>query len=87
MIGQIEKKWQLFLEIEDGGDRHFEFIFPNMHFRRHRCVLNQSSNITTKFDDDLSISNKMAKFFKIQDGGGCHLELWLCRLFDVNNVF
>jgi len=26
MIGRIVKKWQLFFEIQDGGDRHFEFV-------------------------------------------------------------
>jgi len=25
MIGQAVKKWQLFFEIQDGGDRHLEF--------------------------------------------------------------
>jgi len=26
IIGQIVKKWQLFFEILDGGDRHLEFL-------------------------------------------------------------
>jgi len=26
MIGRIVKKWQPFLEIQDGGDRHLEFF-------------------------------------------------------------
>jgi len=25
-IGQIEMKWQQFFEIQDGGDRHLEFL-------------------------------------------------------------
>jgi len=30
---------------------------------------------------------KWQQFFKIQDGGDRHLELWLRRFFDVTNVF
>jgi len=32
-------------------------------FRRHRCVLNQSSNFPTKFNDARSICNEMATVF------------------------
>jgi len=32
--------------------------------RRRRCVLNQSSNIPTKFDDDWSIGTEMATAFR-----------------------
>jgi len=32
-------------------------------FRRHRCALNQSSNIPTKFGDDWSKSKEMATVF------------------------
>jgi len=32
--------------------------FGNLHFRRHRRVLNQSCNIPTKFGDDPSNSSK-----------------------------
>jgi len=61
-IGQIVKKWQQLFEIQDYGGRHLE-LWLRRFFRRHRCDLNQSSNIPTKFGDDWSNSKEMATVF------------------------
>jgi len=42
------------------------WILPNIHFRRHRCVLKQTSNIPFKYDVDLSLSNEMATVIRNQ---------------------
>jgi len=89
MIGQIVKKWQQFFAIQDDGGRygrHLE-LWLLRFFRRYRCVLNQSSNIPTKFGDDWSNCKEKANVFRNQDGGGRHLELWLLRFFDITDVF
>jgi len=65
-IGQIVKKWQQFFAIQDDGGRygrHLE-LWLLRFFRRYRCVLNQSSNIPTKFGDDWSNSKEMAIIFR-----------------------
>jgi len=58
-----------------------------MHFQCNRCVLNRSPNVSTKFGEDRPNSKKWRPCFKIQDGGGRHLELWLLRFFAVADVF
>jgi len=50
-IGQIVKQWQQLFEIPDGGGRRIE-LWVRRFFRRHRCDLNQSNNIPTKFGGD-----------------------------------
>jgi len=37
MIGYMVKKWQPFFEIQDGGDRHFEFL--------QLCILGVINNL------------------------------------------
>jgi len=50
MIGQIVKKEQRFIEIQDVGERHLEFL--QQDFRHHRYVLRGSSNVSSNFGDD-----------------------------------
>jgi len=64
-IGQILNKRQLFLEIQNGGGRHIDLWLLKI-FQRHRCVLNPSSNISTKVDDYQSITNEVATVFQNQ---------------------
>jgi len=86
MIGQIVKKWQLFFEIQDGGDRHIEFL--------RICI----SDVIDMFQIEVPMFplilvtigqkvNKWRQFFDIQDSGSRHLELCLLRFFDVTDVF
>jgi len=53
MIGQIINKWQLIFEIRWLPS----WIMVTWIFLHRRCVLNQSSNIPTKFGNDMSNSN------------------------------
>jgi len=73
MIGQIVKKWQLFFESQDCGDRHLEFF--------QICI----SDVIDMFQIKVpmfslilvtmgQILKKWQQFFKIQDEGSCHLE-------------
>jgi len=62
-IRQILMKWQQSFEIQDGGGLHLELWLLKI-FRCHRCLLNQSNNIPSKFDDDRSISNEMTTVFR-----------------------
>jgi len=39
-------------------------IFPNMHFRRHRYVLNRSPNVSTNFGDDGSNTKEISTVFR-----------------------
>jgi len=66
-------KKQQFFEIQDGSGHHLQ-LWLLRFYRRHRCVLNHSSNIPTKFGDDWSNSKKLGTFFKFQDGGNRHPE-------------
>jgi len=52
-------------------------------FRHHWCVLNQSSNIPTKFDDDWSNSNEMATVFQ---NSRWRRPPQIC-IFDVTDMF
>jgi len=50
-IGQIVKKWQQLFEIQKEAAAVLNYGYVDF-FRRHRCDLNQSSNISTEFGDD-----------------------------------
>jgi len=73
MIGQIVKKWQPFFEIQDGGNRHLEFLLL--------CI----SNVIDMFQIEgpvfplILVTNGQivmiwSQFFEIRDGGSRHLE-------------
>jgi len=73
MIGQIVKRWQLFFEIQDGGEHHLEFL--------QICI----SDVIDMFQIEVpmfplilvkmcQILKKWQQYFKIQDGGSRHLE-------------
>jgi len=53
-------------------------------FRHHRCVLNQSSNIPTKFGQTVK---KWQPFFGIKDGGYRHLEFFQLCISNVIDMF
>jgi len=56
-------------------------------FRLRLFVLNQISNIPTKFGDDWSNSKKFSTVFGIQDSGDRHLDfLQLCILDDIDKL-
>jgi len=60
MIGQIVMKWQPSYEIEDGGDRHPEFLqyaFPT-------SSIFSSPNVSNNFGDDGSSTTKMPAVFR-----------------------
>jgi len=73
------------LDIQDGGDRHFECV--HYAFSTSSMCSDRSPNVSTNFVTIGEIVKKWQKFFEIQDDGGRHLELWLLRLFDVTYVF
>jgi len=81
MIGQMVKKWQPFFDIQDGGDRHLEFlqicISDDIDIFQIEGPMFSQILVTIS-----QIIEKWQQFFEIQDGGRRHLELWLRRFFD-----
>jgi len=78
-------KWQQFFEIQDGGDRHLEFLKL-----RISDVIDMIQIEVRMFSKMLvtigQMVDKREQFFEIQDGGDRHLALWLSRFFHVTNM-
>jgi len=86
MNGQLVTTWQLFFEIQDGGERYLQFLklCISVVFDMIQIKVPMFPQILVKIDQ---IVQKWQQFFEIQDGGGRHLKFWLGRFFDVTDVF
>jgi len=76
----------MFSKIQDVGVSHFEF-WQLCIFSKIDMFLIEVPMFPLTLVQIGQIVKKWQTFFKIQYGGGRHLELWVLNLFDIINVF
>jgi len=72
-IGQIVKKWQQFIKIQEGGGRHLELWVLSL-FDVVRVFYIKVAILLLKLSMIGKIVDKWQSFFEIQDGDDRHLE-------------
>jgi len=79
-------KWQHFSKIEDGGDRHLEFLKLCISYVINMFQIEVPVIPLIKMTID-QIQKKWQSFFEIQDGGDCHLEFLQLYISDLIDMF